>query len=210
MTPRPPADWSAIRRRIEAVHAATDRGATLTAEDERRILQSRALALAAVPDGGPRGETLEAVEFELAGESYAIALAQVREVGPLHDLTPVPGTPAFVLGIINLRGVIRTVIDLKKFFDLPDAGLTQLNQILLLEHDDLQLGILADTIRGVRHIPLADLQPALPTLTEIRADYLRGVTGDRLVVLDAAKLLTDPRLLVDEEPGESGSAPKTP
>lgn len=199
MTPRPPADWSAIRRRIEAVHAATDRGATLTAEDERRILQSRAHALAAVPDSGPRGETLEAVEFELAGESYAIALAQVREVGPLHDLTPVPGTPAFVLGIINLRGVIRTVIDLKKFFDLPDAGLTQLNQILLLEHEDLQLGILADTIRGVRHIPLADLQPALPTLTDIRADYLRGVTGDRLVVLDAAKLLTDPRLLVDEQ-----------
>ena len=202
MTPRPPADWSEIRRRIEAVHAATDRGATLTAEEERHLLQSRALALAAVPDGGPRGETLEAVEFELAGESYAIALAQVREVGPLHDLTPVPGTPAFVLGIINLRGVIRTVIDLKKFFDLPDAGLTQLNQILLLEHEDLQLGILADTIRGVRHIPLADLQPALPTLTDIRADYLRGVTGDRLVVLDAAKLLTDPRLLVDEEPGE--------
>ncbi len=201
MTPRPPADWSEIRRRIEAVHAATDRGTALTAEEERHILQSRALALAAVPDGGPRGETLEAVEFELAGESYAIALAQVREVSPLHDLTPVPGTPAFVLGIINLRGEIRTVIDLKKFFDLPDAGLTQLNQILLLEHEDLQLGILADTIRGVRHIPLADLQPALPTLTDLRADYLRGVTGDRLVVLDAAKLLTDPRLLVDE-PGD--------
>ena len=202
MTPRPPADWSEIRRRIEAVHAATGRDAVLSAEDERHILQTRAHALAAVPDGGPRGETLEVVEFELAGESYAVPLAQVREVGPLHDLTPVPGTPPFVLGIINLHGEIRTVIDLKKFFDLPDAGLTQLNQILLLEHEDLQLGILADTIRGVRHIPLADLQPALPTLTDIRADYLRGVTGDRLVVLDAAKLLTDPRLLVDEEPGE--------
>ena len=201
MTPRPPADWSEIRRRIEAVHTATGRDAVLSAEDERHILQTRAHALAAVPDGGPRGETLEVVEFELAGESYAVPLAQVREVGPLHDLTPVPGTPPFVLGIINLHGEIRTVIDLKKFFDLPDAGLTQLNQILLLEHEDLQLGILADTIRGVRHIPLADLQPALPTLTEIRADYLRGVTGDRLVVLDAAKLLSDKRLIVDE-PGE--------
>ena len=201
MTPRPPADWSEIRRRIEAVHTATGRDAVLSAEDERHILQTRAHALAAVPDGGPRGETLEAVEFELAGESYAVPLAQVREVGPLHDLTPVPGTPPFVLGIINLHGEIRTVIDLKKFFDLPDAGLTQLNQILLLEHEDLQLGILADTIRGVRHIPLADLQPALPTLTEIRADYLRGVTGERLVVLDAAKLLSDKRLIVDE-PGE--------
>ena len=198
MTPRPPDDWSEIRRRIEAVHAAIDRGSALSAEDERRILKTRAQALAQVPGGEADGETLEAVEFELAGESYAIALAQVREVGPLHDLTPVPGTPAFVLGIINLHGEIRTVIDLKKFFDLPDAGLTQLNQILLLEHEDLQLGILADTIRGVRRIPLADLQASLPTLTDIRADYLRGVTGDRLVVLDAVKILSDKRILVDE------------
>ena len=201
MTPRPPDDWSEIRRRMEAVHAAIDCGTTLTAEEERRILQTRAHALAEVPVGAADRATLEAVEFELAGESYAIALAQVREVGPLHDLTPVPGTPAFVLGIINLRGEIRTVIDLKKFFDLPDTGLTQLNQILILEHEDLQLGILADTVRGVRHIPLADLQSALPTLTDIRADYLRGVTGDRLVVLDAAKILSDPRLLV-ENPGD--------
>ena len=199
MTPRAPADLAEIRSRIEAVHAVIDRGFAPSEEEERSILKSRAQALARASGGGAAdGETLEAVEFELAGESYAIPLAQVREVGPLHDLTPVPGTPGFILGIINLRGEIRTVIDLKKFFDLPDAGLTQLNQILLIEHDDLQLGILADAIRGVRHLPLADLQPGLPTLTDIRADYLRGVTGDRLVVLDAAKILSDPRLLVHD------------
>ena len=203
MTPHKPADWQEIRRRIAAVHTATDRGFAPSADDERRVLKSRALALAHAPGSGVAdGETLDAVEFELGGERYAIPLAQVREVGPLHDLTPVPGTPGFVLGIINLRGEIRTVIDLKKFFDLPDAGLTQLNQLLLVEHDDLQLGILADTIRGVRRIPLADLQPSLPTLTDIRAAYLRGVTADRLVVLDAVKLLSDTRLLVQEEPGE--------
>ena len=203
MTPRVPADWPEIRRRIAAAHAATDRGFEPSAEEEPAILKSRAHALAHAPGrGAAEGETLDAVEFELAGESYAIPLAQVREVGPLHDVTPVPGTPGFVLGIINLRGEIRTVIDLKKFFDLPDAGITQLNQLLLIEHDDLQLGILADTILGVRHIPLADLQPSLPTLTDIRAAYLRGVTGERLVVLDAVKLLSDHRLLVQEEPGE--------
>ena len=198
MTPHEPADWPDIRHRIEAVHAAIDRGFAPSAEEERHILQTRAQTLAQeAGNGAANGETLEAVEFELAGETYAIALAQIRYVGPLHDLTPVPGTPPFVLGIINLRGEIRTVIDLKKFFDLPDAGITQLNRILLIQHDDLQLGILADTIRGVRHIPLADLQPGLPTLTDIRADYLRGVTGDRLVVLDAARILTDPRILVE-------------
>ena len=101
--------------------------------------------------------------------------------------------------MINLRGEIRTVIDLKKFFDLPDAGITELNKIILIESGEMQLGVLADAIRGVCRIPLGDLQPTLPTLTDIRADYLLGITSDRLVVLDPAKILSDKRILVDEE-----------
>ena len=164
------------------------------------ILKARARELAREPLAAElAGDLLEAVEFELASEHYAIALAQVREVSLLKELTPVPCTPPFVLGIINLRGEIRTVIDLKKFFDLTDKGITELNKIIIIEHDDMQLGILADAIRGVRRIRLNDLQPALPTLTGIRADYLRGVTSDRLVVLDAAKILSDNRILVNEE-----------
>ena len=168
-------------------------------ELERHILKTRAQALAAEPTRvAGAGEIIEVVEFDLATERYAFPIADVREVCMLHDLTPVPCTPAFVLGIMNLRGEIRTVIDLKKFFDLPDAGITELNKIILIQHGDLPLGILADSIRGVRRIALADLQPTLPTLTDIRADYLRGVTNDRLVVLDAAKLLSDERLIVQD------------
>jgi purine-binding chemotaxis protein CheW len=193
-------DWAEVRQRLDAVRTAIEHGFAPSPEEERRILKARAQALAQEPARGvAAGEILEVVEFDLAGESYAFALAQVREVSALREFTPVPGTPDFVLGIINLRGEIRTVIDLKKFFDLPDSGLTQLNQIILLEHDGGQLGILADAIRGVRRVPFASLQPTLPTLTDRRGDYLRGLTGDRLVVLDAAKLLSDPRLLVDEE-----------
>jgi purine-binding chemotaxis protein CheW len=198
-----PADWPEIRRRIEAVRATIDRGFAPSPDDERRILKSRAQALALEMEAdGANGETLDVVEFDLASEHYAFPLTDVREVSLLRELTPVPCTPPFVLGIINLRGEIRTVIDLKKFFDLPDAGITELNKIILIQHDDLQLGILADAIRGVRRIALADLQPTLPTLTDVRADYLRGVTSERLVVLDATRLLSDHRLLVHEEAGE--------
>ena len=62
---------------------------------------------------------IEVVEFELAGERYGLALTSVRTVSVLKDITPVPCTPAFVVGVINLRGEIHTIIDLKKFFDLP-------------------------------------------------------------------------------------------
>ena len=195
-----PADWAEIRRRFDAMNVTIEQGFAPSAAQERHILKTRAQALAREPKAGVlAGETLEAVEFDLASERYAFPLAQVREVSVLRELTPVPCTPAFVLGIINLRGEIRTVIDLKKFFDLPDAGITELNKIILIQSGDMQLGILADVIRGVRRIPLGDLQPALPTLTDIRADYLLGISSDRLVVLDPAKILADKRILVDEE-----------
>ena len=192
-------DWPEIRRRIDAVRETVERGFAPSADDERLILKARALALAKEPESdGADGETLEVVEFDLASERYAFPLSDVREVSLLRELTPVPCTPPFVLGIINLRGEIRTVIDLKKFFDLPAAGITELNKIILIQHDELQIGILADAIRGVRRLALADLQPTLPTLTDIRADYLRGITSKRLVVLDAGKILSDPRILVDD------------
>ena len=196
MNTREPADWSEIHRRIDAIRAAIAAGGQLTAEEERHLLHTRAQALAHAPaDESAAGEMLEVVEFGLGGESYAFPLAQVRAVSLLHALTPVPGTPHFVMGIINVRGEIRTVIDLQRFFARPAIGLTQLNRFLLIAHDDLQLGVLADIIRGVRRVPLADLQPAP---ADDRAAYVRGVTGDRLVVLDAATLLADPRLLVED------------
>jgi purine-binding chemotaxis protein CheW len=143
-------------------------------------------------------DMLEVVEFDLASERYAFPLTDVRGVSLLRDLTPVPCTPPFVLGIFNLRGEIRTVIDLKKFFDLPAAGITELNKIILIKHGDLEFGILADAIRGVLRIPVGELQPALPTLTDRRAEYVRGIANDRLVVLDAVKILFDRRILVEE------------
>ncbi len=192
-------DWPEIRRRIDAVRETVERGFAPSADDERLILKARAQTLAKEPEtDGADGETLDVVEFDLASERYAFPLSDVREVSLLRELTPVPCTPPFVLGIINLRGEIRTVIDLKIFFDLPAAGITELNKIILIQHDELQIGILADAIRGVRRLARADLQPTLPTLTDIRADYLRGITRERLVVLDAGKILSDPRILVDD------------
>lgn len=123
----------------------------------------------------------------------------MREVYPLEELTPLPCTPPFVLGIVNLRGEILSVIDIKKFFDLPEKGLTDLNKVIVLEFEDMAFGIVADAISGVRRISRAAIQPSLPTLTGIREDYLQGVTAERVVVLDAEKLLNDEKLIVNEQ-----------
>ncbi len=116
----------------------------------------------------------------------------------LKDLTPLPGIPRFVIGIMNVRGKTLSVIDLKKFFDLPQRGLGDLNKVIILSSGGMEFGILADTILGVREIRSSDLRLSLPTLTGIREDYLKGVTGDRLVVLDAERILSDKRIVVNE------------
>ena len=142
---------------------------------------------------------LEVLEFRLAQERYALEDRWVQEVCPLKELTPLPCTPPFVLGIVNVRGRILPVLDLKKFFDLPEQGLTDLHRIILVRGNDLELGLLADVIVGVRSIPADSLQPSLPTLTGIRGEYLKGVTAERLVVLDLARILADPKIIVHEE-----------
>jgi purine-binding chemotaxis protein CheW len=168
--------------------------------DAKEILRARAQALARPPERAEVAESsLELLEFRLARESYALETRYVREVYPLKNLTPVPCTPPFVLGIVNVRGRITPVIDIKKFFDLPDKGLTDLHRIILVRGRDLEFGLLADVIVGVRTIPEESLQPSLPTLTGIRADYLKGVTAERLVVLDLDRILTDPKIIVHEE-----------
>jgi purine-binding chemotaxis protein CheW len=168
-------------------------------KDQRRILRERARLLAREPLSNNTEEVLVVVEFVLAHERYGLESTLIREVYPLKEFTPLPGTPAFIVGLMNLRGQILSITDIRKFFDLPEKGLTNLNRVIILRNHDREFGILADDIVGMRTIALKDLQFTLPTLTGLRAEYLKGVTPDRLVVLEGEKLLTDDRLLVHAE-----------
>jgi purine-binding chemotaxis protein CheW len=192
-------DWSVIHSRLEAVNAAITRGSSPSPEERRRILKARADLLARQPGKGQDRETIEVVEFMLANERYGIESSYVREVYPLRDYTPLPCTPSFVLGLLNLRAQIISVIDIKKFFDMPDKGISDLNKVIIVSDGKMIFGILADVILDVRGIAIEDIQSSIPTLTGIREQFLRGVTGERTVILDAAKLLADKYIVVYEE-----------
>ena len=168
--------------------------------DAARVLRARARALARPIEAPPDPATqIEVLEFRLATEQYAVETRHVSEVHPLKELTPLPGTPAFIRGVVNVRGVILPVVDLKKFFDLPEQGLTDVHRIILVTGNDMTLGLLADAVVGVRSISADSLQPSLPTLAGIRNTYLKGVTAEHLVVLDVPGILTDPHIIVNEE-----------
>lgn len=188
-------DWQLVRQRVNAVSDVINRG--LTPEEEKAVLKARAGALALEPgrEDASAGR-LEILEFLLAYETYGIELCWVRETVHLKELTPVPGTPPFVLGLVNVRGRIVSVIDIKKFFDLPEKGLTDLNKVIIIQDGGMEFGILADAVSGFRSIGQEELRPSLPTLTGIREEYLKGVAGDRTVVLDGKKLLGDSGMII--------------
>lgn len=193
-------DWAALHRRLAL---ATD--ALLTNEPpvelRTRILRARARAIAREPVPAAHGEDrFSAVEFVMAYERYALATAYVREVVALREMTPLPGAPAFVAGLVNVRGRVVSVVDLKAFFELPAKGLPDLNRVLIVANERLEFGLLVDAVGGVCELDAAELQPALPTLTGVREEYLRGLTPERLVVLDAERILDDPRIVVRQAP----------
>jgi purine-binding chemotaxis protein CheW len=145
------------------------------------------------------GNVIEVLEFILASENYGIETNLISEVYPMKEYTPVPGTPNFVMGLINIRGRIVSVNDIRRFFDLPVKGLSDLNRVIVVQTPRMELGILADRIVGVRSVQADALQTSLPTLTGIRAEYLRGIALDGLIVLDVEKMVMDTKLVVNEE-----------
>jgi len=192
-------DWAAVRQRLDATRIATERAWNPGVEATARILNERAKVLARTGGEAQDADTLEIVEFVLGYERYAVETSFVREIHSLMNLTSLPCTPAFVLGVVNLRGEIISVIDIKVFFDLPEQGLTDLNKVIVLQSENMRFGILADAVQGVRRVPVAEIQTSLPTLTGIRERYLMGVTSERMIVLDADKLLADEGIVVQEQ-----------
>lgn len=191
---------SGISKRLENAKSILEKGFELSPAKKREILKYRSKTLAQEPAPEVTTEKIIVVlEFRLADERYAVESEYVREVIRLRELTLLPCTPPFILGIINVRGQILTVIDIKKFFDLPEKGIGDLNKVIIVKMGEMELGILADEIFGNLNISLDELQPTLPTLTGIREDYLKGVAKEKLVVLDMKKFLSDKRMIVHEE-----------
>lgn len=195
-------NFSEIEQRLKTAHYEIERVWTPSAEETQQILKARALALAEKPAPGELGDGIEVVEFLLAHEHYAVESCYVREVIYVESLTPLPCTPPFVLGIANVRGEIIPVIDLREFFELPERGLTDLNKIIVLQSGKILFSILVDRIVSVRGILIAHIQPSLPTLTGIRENYLKGITPERLVILDAERLLMDDNIVMQEQIAE--------
>ncbi len=167
-------------------------------QQDKELLQERSRYLAMEPATIDSGrEMMDVVTFSLAGESYAIDSLFVKEIYQLRACTPLPGTPAFVLGIINVRGQILSVVNLKTFFQLPETGLGELNKVIRVSNENMEFGILADEVMGTLLIAKDTIQAAIPTISGPGAEYLLGVTPGSILVLNIQKILEDKSLIID-------------
>ncbi|MEW6127410.1 MAG: chemotaxis protein CheW [Acidobacteriota bacterium] len=192
-------DWSKVHRRIAAAQQSLDANLSASAAQKKKILDERARALAMEAEPDALVEELEVLEFVLAYERYAVESAYIREVVPFQGLTPLPCTPPFVVGIVQARGQILSVINIKKFLGFPQTGIADLHKIIILHFENMEFGVLADDIIGARRLPTDQLQTSLPALIQMQEAYLKGITRDRVVVLDARKLLLSKNLLVNQK-----------
>jgi purine-binding chemotaxis protein CheW len=149
----------------------------------------------------PRQDHLERrlmlLDFPLGGERYAVEAHRVREVVPTVNMTPLPAAPPFVLGIVPVRGLIWSVMDLRLYFGIPRRGLSDQPRAILVEAGSLRWGILAEG--DLRLVPLGNLRPPPDVTEKIPRSFIRGVTDDLAVVLDLEALAHDPRMIVQED-----------
>jgi len=191
-------DWEQIRQRLveSQAHAAGDKA--MPQEKMKAVLYERAKALTKSTEAH-MGETMQLVVFQLADEKYGIATEYVLEVQPMRDVTPVPCTPGFVVGVINIRGSIYSVIDIRSFFGVEKREHTEATKVILVNAAGLEIGILADDVKGATNIPLSDIKPPLATQGAVKEEFLQGVTKDMLIILNLDTLLRDERIIVHEE-----------
>ncbi|MCE1190078.1 MAG: chemotaxis protein CheW [Ignavibacteria bacterium] len=163
---------------------------------DQEILRNRARAIALPLTVGEESSGLEVLHFQLAFEQYAIEAKYVLEVIPLKEITPLPHTPAFVLGLINLRGEVMSVLDIRKFFNLPGSPISDLNRVIILRDGAMTFGILVDRIRGIQLIPESSIIKNTANLGATREEYLIGITTDRLIVLNGKALISDKKIIL--------------
>ncbi|MDR1297226.1 MAG: chemotaxis protein CheW [Deltaproteobacteria bacterium] len=152
-------------------------------------------------------QDMKFLRFELAGEFYGLDILKIMEINGMMDITAVPQTPQFMRGLINLRGKVIPVIDLRLKFGLPEEAYTERTSIIVIEFQTVtgptQMGIVVDRVSEVITINKADIDPAPEFGTRLRSEYIKGMAKTRtqvLIILDIDLILTDEELTFGGRP----------
>jgi len=171
-----------------------------TDPDTLRILNDRAEIYARPSKSKRTSHGSEAfIQVGLGGvDSYGIPFGHADEIVLAGDLTPVPGTPAHIAGVVNLRGTLLTVVNLNMFFGLTAVSDNEASQIIVVSGDDMRFGILAARVDGSVLFSPEELSPSVDGTGKSGSNFVRGIHAGKVAVLDLAALIQDPAFKVDQ------------
>ena len=175
----------------------------------------RAERLAQVPEEEETGKQIQLLVFRLGREHYGIDAQYIFDIRQLGDISQVPRTPRWIVGVIYVRGQILSVIDLRQFLKLPEAqpqaekeegAVSQPKAYqVLVETSAMEVALLVDEVISVEALPLSRIEKYTETLGELLPEYVSGIFPNafgshyNLIVLDLPALLGDKRLIIDEK-----------
>src|ERR1700687_5056052 len=152
---------------------------------------------------------LHIVGFQVGRETYGVPITSLHEIVRVPEITAVPDAPAYMEGVINLRGKIVSVIDLRKRLGEPQTALNRRNRILVVEHGGRLSGLIVDSASEVIKIPAADVESSPPALHDGGLNCVTGLgkyKGRLIVLLDMARLLDSGGARKEESERGNGAA----
>lgn len=131
------------------------------------------------------GEVVQVVSFRLGSEEYGVDISQVQEIIRLVEITHVPRAPRFMEGVINLRGQLIPIIDLRTRFGMPRIAATKSTRIVVTEIGTKRVGIVVDSVSEVLNIPIEQVEDAPEMVAGVGTEYIQGVgkMNDRLIIM---------------------------
>ena len=139
-------------------------------------------------------EDLQAVVFMLNKAYYGVPILQVKEIVKMTEITEIPNTPDFVQGIVNLRGKIIPIIDMRKRFGLPEEEVNENWKILILKSDDVLFGVMVDQISEVEKVPATLIEKPPKIVAGVNGKFINAIAkmeNRLLILLDIGKILSD-------------------
>jgi purine-binding chemotaxis protein CheW len=162
----------------------------------QRVLEERAQALARPQTHTDETPGEELVVFQLGDASYGLSARSVQEVYPLNNFTPLPGTPDFVVGLVNVRGRLLSALDIRPLLDLPKAAPQANSLLLIVSTKAMEVALIADAVLDVRRT-VGNPAPTLSSMAGHGTAWLHGIDHHSTLLIDPALLLADPRLIVN-------------
>lgn len=147
---------------------------------------------------------MEVIEFEINSndnkEKYAFDIRYINEVFRFKKVTPLPCTPSFVIGIMNFRGKILSVIDIRNFigFTNDTKGFNEVRQVIIVKINDFEFGISVDNILGYYSISAEEIQKTVLTITNERKEFFIGIAKNSTIVLDIENIILSEKIIVND------------